>query len=128
MSATKKKTPAKSGAAMNSTTRTYPRTSGQAFKGADYGQAIWPHEPVRINWCDRLMRAASVVLFVAVAAMACSGPDDVQAEADTAAALQDALREQQRLRPDLWTPADQAMAEQAARIAAAHQQQPKEPQ
>ena len=30
---------------MNSTTRTYPRTSGQAFKGADYGQAIWPHEP-----------------------------------------------------------------------------------
>lgn len=112
---------------MNPTTRTYPRTSGQAFKGADYGQAIWPHEPVRINWCDRLMRAASVVLFVAVAAMACSGPDDIQAEADTAAALQDALREQQRLRPDLWTPADQAMAEQAARIAAAHQQQPKEP-
>ncbi len=94
MSATKKKTPAKSGAAMNSTTRTYPRTSGQAFKGADYGQAIWPHEPVRINWCDRLMRAASVVLFVAVAAMACSGPDDIQAEADTAAALQDALPEQ----------------------------------
>jgi hypothetical protein len=78
---------------MNPTTRTYPRTSGQAFKGADYGQAIWPHEPVRINWCDRLMRAASVVLFAAVAAMACTGPDDVQAEADTAADLHDAKQQ-----------------------------------
>ena len=78
---------------MNSTTRTYPGTSGQAVRGADSGQAFWPHEPVRINWLDRLMRAASVVLFVAVAAMACSGPDDIQAEADTAAALHDAKQQ-----------------------------------
>ena len=49
------------------------------------------------------------------------GPDDVQAAADTQAALQDALQQAQAERRDLWTTEQRMRAAQAARIAAQHQ-------
>ena len=49
----------------------------------------------------------------------CSGPSDVDAAIDTAAALQDAIAQAQRERPDLWTPETIERAKTAALIAAA---------
>ena len=50
---------------------------------------------------------------------ACSGPSDLEAERATAAALQDAIAQAQRERPDLWTPETIERAKSAALIAAA---------
>ena len=50
---------------------------------------------------------------------ACGGPSDLEAERDTAAALQDAINHAQRERPDLWTPETIERAKSAALIAAA---------
>lgn len=53
--------------------------------------------------------AAALILLTA-----CSGPSDLEAEADTAAALQDAIAQAQAERPDLWTPTQAAAAFAAA--------------
>ena len=45
---------------------------------------------------------ACVLAFVLMSG--CSGPSDIEAERDTAAALQDAIAQAQAERPDLWTP------------------------
>lgn len=50
---------------------------------------------------------------------ACGGPSDLEAERATAAALQDAIAQAQRERPDLWTPETIERAKAAALIAAA---------
>lgn len=65
---------------------------------------------------------AALALIVATFAMAlvgCTGPTDVEADRDTAAALQDALAQAQAERPDLWTPETIERAQAAALIAAA---------
>ena len=55
----------------------------------------------------------------AMALVGCSGPSDLEAERATAAALQDAIAQAQRERPDLWTPETIERAKTAALIAAA---------
>ena len=65
---------------------------------------------------------AAVLLILATCGMAlvgCSGPSDLEAERATAAALQDAINQAQRERPDLWTTETIERAETAALIAAA---------
>lgn len=64
---------------------------------------------------------AAVPLILATCAMAlvgCSGPSDLEAERDNAAALQDAIAQAQAERPDLWTPETIERAKTAALIAA----------
>ena len=68
------------------------------------------------------MRALWVPIGICAAALllsACSGPSDLEAERDTAAALQDAIAQAQAERPDLWTPETIERAKTAALIAAA---------
>ena len=67
------------------------------------------------------MRALWVLIGICAAALlltAC-GPTDIEAERATAAALQDAIAQAQRERPDLWTPETIERAKTAALIAAA---------
>ena len=67
------------------------------------------------------MRALFVCIALCAAALlltAC-GPTDIEAERATAAALQDAIAQAQRERPDLWTPETIERAKSAALIAAA---------
>ena len=67
------------------------------------------------------MRALWVLIGICAAALlltAC-GPTDIEAERATAAALQDAIAQAQRERPDLWTPETIERAKSAALIAAA---------
>ena len=61
----------------------------------------------------------AILCALAVIAGALGGPSDTQAEADTAAALQDAIAQAQAERPDLWTPETIERAKTAALIAAA---------
>lgn len=68
------------------------------------------------------MRALFVCIAIGAAFVllsGCSGPSDLEAERATAAALQDAINQAQRERPDLWTPETIERAKTAALIAAA---------
>ena len=58
--------------------------------------------PSRDGWKFWLTLLACVAAFVLMSG--CSGPSDLEAERATAAALQDAIAQAQRERPDLWTP------------------------
>lgn len=62
----------------------------------------------------------AAVLLLGCAGVALDGPSDVQAEADTAASLRDALRQAQADQPGQWTPAQIERAQRAAPIAARH--------
>ena len=73
--------------------------------------------PSRDGWKLWLTLLACVLAFVLLSA--CSGPSDLEAERDTAAALQDAIAQAQAERPDLWTPETIERAKTAALIAAA---------
>ena len=73
--------------------------------------------PSRDGWKFWLTLLACVLAFVLLSA--CSGPSDLEAERDTAAALQDAIAQAQADRPDLWTPETIERAKTAALIAAA---------
>ena len=73
--------------------------------------------PSRDGWRFWLTLLACVLAFVLLSA--CSGPSDLEAERDTAAALQDAIAQAQAERPDLWTPETIERAKTAALIAAA---------
>ena len=67
------------------------------------------------------MRALFVLIALCAAALlltAC-GPSDIEAARDNAEALQDAIAQAQRERPDLWTPETIERAKTAALIAAA---------
>ena len=58
--------------------------------------------PSRDGWKLWLTLLACALAFVLLSA--CSGPSDLEAERDTAAALQDAIAQAQAERPDLWAP------------------------
>ena len=73
--------------------------------------------PSRDGWKFWLTLLACALAFVLLSA--CSGPSDLEAERDTAAALQDAIAQAQAERPDLWTPETIERAKTAALIAAA---------
>ena len=73
--------------------------------------------PSRDGWKFWLTLLACVAAFVLMSG--CSGPSDLEAERDTAAALQDAIAQAQAERPDLWTPETIERAKTAALIAAA---------
>ena len=73
--------------------------------------------PSRDGWKFWLTLLACVLVFVLTTG--CSGPSDLEAERATAAALQDAINQAQRERPDLWTPETIERAKTAALIAAA---------
>ena len=73
--------------------------------------------PSRDGWKFWLTLLACVAAFVLMSG--CSGPSDLEAERATAAALQDAIAQAQRERPDLWTPETIERAKSAALIAAA---------
>ena len=73
--------------------------------------------PSRDGWKFWLTLLACVAAFVLMSG--CSGPSDLEAERATAAALQDAITQAQRERPDLWTPEPIERAKSAALIAAA---------
>ena len=73
--------------------------------------------PSRDGWKFWLTLLACVAVFVLTAG--CSEPTEIEAERDTAAALQDAIAQAQAERPDLWTPETIERAKTAALIAAA---------
>ena len=73
--------------------------------------------PSRDGWKFWLTLLACVLVFVLTAG--CSEPTEIEAERATAAALQDAIAQAQRERPDLWTPETIERAKTAALIAAA---------
>ena len=73
--------------------------------------------PSRDGWKLWLTLLACVLVFVLTAG--CSEPTEIEAERATAAALQDAIAQAQRERPDLWTPETIERAKSAALIAAA---------
>ena len=98
----------------------YRRPMPQPSADAERIQAALLAKPARRpsdGWAFWLILAACVLVFVLLSA--CSGPSDLEAERDTAAALQDAIAQAQAERPDLWTPETIERAKTAALIAAA---------
>ena len=98
----------------------YRRPMPQPSADAERIQAALLAKPARRNldgWAFWLILAACVLVFALFSG--CTGPSDTQAEADTAAALQDAIAQAQAERPDLWTPETIERAKTAALIAAA---------
>lgn len=98
----------------------YRRPMPQPSADAERIQAALLAKPARRNldgWAFWLTLLACVLVFVLMSG--CTGPSDTQAEADTAAALQDAIAQAQAERPDLWTPETIERAKTAALIAAA---------
>jgi hypothetical protein len=68
------------------------RTVDSAFRGADYGQAFWPHERPQINLWDAVLYWAAILLCVlAFALLSACGHSDPEVDADTAASVQDAI-------------------------------------
>ena len=100
--------------------RAYRRPMPQPSADAERIQAALLAKPKRRaseGWAFWLTLAACVLVFALFSG--CTGPSDTQAEADTAAALQDAIAQAQAERPDLWTPETIERAKTAALIAAA---------
>ena len=99
--------------------RAYRRPMPQPSADAERIQAalLAKDRPSRDGWKFWLTLVACVLAFVLLSA--CSGPSDLEAERDTAAALQDAIAQAQAERPDLWTPETIERAKTAALIAAA---------
>ena len=98
----------------------YRRPMPQPSADAERIQAALLAKPARRNldgWAFWLTLLACVAAFVLMSG--CSGPSDLEAERATAAALQDAINQAQRERPDLWTPETIERAQTAALIAAA---------
>ena len=97
----------------------YRRPMPQPSADAERIQAalLAKDRPSRDGWKFWLTLLACVLAFVLLSA--CSGPSDLEAERDTAAALQDAIAQAQADRPDLWTPETIERAKTAALIAAA---------
>lgn len=97
----------------------YRRPMPQPSADAERIQAalLAKDRPSRDGWKFWLTLLACVLAFVLLSA--CSGPSDLEAERDTAAALQDAIAQAQAERPDLWTPETIERAKTAALIAAA---------
>lgn len=67
-----------------------------------------------------ILAGAITWALLALGAWLDGGPSDLQAEADIAADLRDAIQQAQRQRPDLWPPEARSRA-QAATAIAAHQ-------
>ena len=83
----------------------YRRPMPQPSADAERIQAALLAKPARRasdGWAFWLTLLACVAAFVLMSG--CSGPSDLEAERATAAALQDAIAQAQRERPDLWTP------------------------
>ena len=83
----------------------YRRPMPQPSADAERIQAALLAKPARRTsdgWAFWLTLLACVAAFVLMSG--CSGPSDLEAEHATAAALQDAIAQAQRERPDLWTP------------------------
>ena len=98
----------------------YRRPMPQPSADAERIQAALLAKPARRASDGRafwLTLLACVAAFVLMSG--CSGPSDLEAERATAAALQDAIAQAQRERPDLWTPETIERAQTAALIAAA---------
>ena len=98
----------------------YRRPMPQPSADAERIQAALLAKPARRashDWAFWLILAACVLVFALFSG--CTGPSDTQAEADTAAALQDAIAQAQAEQPDLWTPETIERAKTAALIAAA---------
>ena len=98
----------------------YRRPMPQPSADAERIQAALLAKPARRasdGWAFWLTLLACVAAFVMLSG--CSGPSDLEAERATAAALQDAINQAQRERPDLWTPETIERAKTAALIAAA---------
>ena len=98
----------------------YRRPMPQPSADAERIQSALLAKPARRasdGWAFWLTLLACVLAFVLLSA--CSGPSDLEAERDTAAALQDAIAQAQAERPDLWTPETIERAKTAALIAAA---------
>ena len=98
----------------------YRRPMPQPSADAERIQAALLAKPTRRaseGWAFWLTLLACVAAFVLMSG--CSGPSDLEAERATAAALQDAIAQAQRERPDLWTPETIERAKTAALIAAA---------
>ena len=98
----------------------YRRPMPQPSADAERIQSALLAKPARRasdGWAFWLTLLACVAAFVLMSG--CSGPSDLEAERDTAAALQDAIAQAQRERPDLWTPETIERAKTAALIAAA---------
>ena len=98
----------------------YRRPMPQPSADAERIQAALLAKPARRardGWAFWLTLLACVAAFVLMSG--CSGPSDLEAERATAAALQDAIAQAQRERPDLWTPETIERAKTAALIAAA---------
>ena len=97
----------------------YRRPMPQPSADAERIQAalLAKDRPSRDGWKFWLTLLACVAAFVLMSG--CSGPSDLEAERATAAALQDAIAQAQRERPDLWTPETIERAKTAALIAAA---------
>lgn len=98
----------------------YRRPMPQPSADAERIQSALLAKPARRasdGWAFWLTLLACVLVFVLLSA--CSGPSDLEAERDTAAALQDAIAQAQAERPDLWTTETIERAKTAALIAAA---------
>ena len=98
----------------------YRRPMPQPSVDAERIQSALLAKPARRasdGWAFWLILTACVLVFALFSG--CTGPSDTQAEADTAAALQDAIAQAQAERPDLWTPETIERAKTAALIAAA---------
>lgn len=105
---------------MNHTTRTYPRTSREAF-GLSAEEATALHfykTPLRRRFFFALIRHGWMLVVAALLVFALTGCTDMQDEAATAASLRDALAQAQQERPELWTAERKALADAAAGIVA----------
>lgn len=70
----------------------FPRTTGAAFKDADYATAFWPHEPEPVSlWSAVAYWAAIVLCVLAFVLLSGCGPSDIDAERASAASHQDAI-------------------------------------
>lgn len=103
---------------MNHTTRTYPRTSREAF-GLSAEEATALHfykTPLHRRFFYALCRRGWLWIFLAVLALA--GCDDMADKEADAANLRDALQQAQQERPELWTAERKARADRAAGLVA----------
>ena len=95
--------------------RASPASNGG--RGLKQAALLAKDRPSRDGWKFWMTLLACVLVFVLTAG--CSEPTEIEAERATAAALQDAINQAQRERPDLWTPETIERAKSAALIAAA---------
>lgn len=103
-------------------TRRFARTTGEAFKDADYGTAFWPPEAESASLIDIVRYAMALAMAIAafVVSASCAGPSDAEAARDVAAQVSDARIDEWaqaalRANPDL-SPEQLARVRTAARL------------